>query len=192
MKEIVILAGPNGAGKTTAARKLIPKFPYIQEFLNADEFARAISPSDPEAAAFSAGRRMLERMRELVERNLSFGLETTLSGKAYLHLLKRCKGAGWRITLLYLWLPSPSAAIRRVAQRVREGGHGLPPEVIRRRYFAGLSNFLRLYLPLADELEVYDNSVRRVQIAKRSEGGVLVILDSERWSKLKRASRCKE
>ncbi len=190
MKEIVILAGPNGAGKTTAARKLLPKFSGIQEFLNADEFARAISPENPESAAFAAGRRMLARMRELIARNQSFGLESTLSGKSYLSLLNRCKQAGWRITLLYLWLPSPEAAIKRVAHRVQEGGHGLPPEIVRRRFFAGLSNFFSLYLPLADELEVYDNSAKRTRIARRAEGGILQILDSKRWSKLKRASRC--
>jgi predicted ABC-type ATPase len=190
MKEIVILAGPNGAGKTTAARKLLPRFSNIQEFLNADEFARAISPEDPGSAALAAGRRMLARMRELVARDHSFGLESTLSGRSYLSLLKRCKEAGWRITLLFLWLPSPEAAIMRVAQRVQEGGHGLPPEVVRRRYFAGLSNFLDLYLPFATELEVYDNSSRPARIARRAEGGELRILDPKRWSKLKRASQC--
>lgn len=190
MKEIVILAGPNGAGKTTAARKLLPKFPDIREFLNADEFARAISPEDPESVAFAAGRKMLARMRELIAFDQSFGLESTLSGRSYLHLLKQCQQAGWRITLLYLWLPSPEAAIKRVARRVREGGHGLPDSVVRRRYFTGLSNFLSLYLPLASELEVYDNSVKRTQIAKRVEGGVVQVLDSKRWSKLKRASQC--
>lgn len=190
MKEIVILAGPNGAGKTTAARKLLPKFPNVREFLNADEFARAICPEDPGSAAFAAGRSVLERMRELVALNLSFGVETTLSGKSYLRLLQLCKQSGWRITLLYLWLPSPGAAIARVERRVREGGHGLPPEVIQRRYFAGLSNFLRLYLPVADELEIYDNSDERALIARRAEGGILQVLDSKRWSKLKRASQC--
>jgi predicted ABC-type ATPase len=190
VKEIMILAGPNGAGKTTAARKLLPKFPGIKEFLNADELARAISPEEPESVAFAAGRSLLAHVRELVALNQSFGLESTLSGRSYLRLLKQCKQAGWRITLLYLWLPSPEAAIERVAHRVREGGHGLPPEIIRRRYFASLPNFLSLYLPLADELEVYDNSVRRARIAKRVEGGVLQILDSKRWSKLRRTSRC--
>lgn len=190
MKEIVILPGPNGAGKTTAARKLLPKFSGIQEFLNADEFARAISPEHPEAVAFAAGRKMLERMKELIAQKQSFGLETTLSGKSYLRLLKECKQAGWRITLLFLWLPSPDAAIRRVARRVREGGHGLPPDVVRRRYHSGLSNLLKSYLHLANELEVYDNSLRRVRIAKRAEGGVLVILDSKRWLRLIKAARC--
>lgn len=81
MREIVILGGPNGAGKTTAARKLLPKFSDVRVFLNADEFARAIAPDDPESAAFAAGRKMLETMRELVALNQSFGVETTLSGR---------------------------------------------------------------------------------------------------------------
>lgn len=192
MKEIVILGGPNGAGKTTTARKLLPKFPAIEEFLNADEFARLIFPTNPELASFAAGRKMLERMRELIALEQSFGLESTLAGRSYLRLLKQCKGTGWRITLLYLWLPSPEIAIKRVERRVREGGHGLAPEIIRRRYFLGLSNFFKSYLPLADELEVYDNSTRRVRIAKRTEGGVIPVFDWRRWSKMKRLSQCKE
>jgi hypothetical protein len=108
VKEIVIFGGPNGAGKTTAARKLLLRFPIVQEFLNADEFARAICPEDPESAAFVAGRRMLVRLRELVARGESFGLESTLSGKSYLRILDQCKQAGWRITLLYLWLRQSS------------------------------------------------------------------------------------
>lgn len=91
MKEIVILGGPNGAGKTTAARKLLPKFSNVHEFLNADEFARAISPDNSEAATFAAGRKMLERMRDLIASNASFGVESTLSGKSYLRLFKECK-----------------------------------------------------------------------------------------------------
>lgn len=192
MKEIVILGGPNGAGKTTAARTLMPKFPNLVEFLNADEFARAISPGRPEHAGFAAGRKMLERMRELIALKESFGLESTLSGRTYLPLLKRCRAEGWRITILYLWLPSPEAAIERVAHRVREGGHGLDSEIIRRRYFSGLANFLKLYISLADEMEVYDNSVKQVQIAKRVEGGGIQVFDSKRWSKLKRIARCGE
>lgn len=189
MKEIVVLAGPNGAGKTTAALRFLPKLPHIQEFLNADEFARAIYPPDPSLAAFAAGRRLLDRMRELIASEVSFGVETTLSGRSYLPLLKKCKAKGWRITLLFLWLPTPGAAIKRVERRVRGGGHGVPAEIVRRRYFAGIANLLKYYLPLADEAEIYDNSVKRVQIAKRSEGGAILVRDATRWAKLMRASR---
>ena len=182
MKEIVILGGPNGAGKTTAAKKLLSKFSEVEEFLNADEFARALSPENPESVGFAAGRNMLQRMRELIADSVSFGLESTLAGKSYAPILKACKLTGWRVTILYLWLPRPEDAIERVNHRVREGGHGVPPEVIRRRYFSGASNFLKLYLPLADELEVYDNSFKRARIASRREGGVIHIWDAKRWA----------
>jgi predicted ABC-type ATPase len=65
VKEIVILGGPNGAGKTTAAWKLLLKFPEVREFLNADEFAREISPHDVASASIAAGRKMLLRASRL-------------------------------------------------------------------------------------------------------------------------------
>lgn len=190
MREIVILGGPNGAGKTTTARVLLPRFGRGYEFLNADEIARALLPENVTAAARAAGRRMIERMRDLTRQGTSFGLETTCSGKTYVRFLKRCKEDGWRITLLYLWLKSPEDAVARVARRVREGGHYIPSEVIHRRYYAGLSNLLKLYLPLADEAEIYDNSdERRILIAERREGGILHVHDSRRWAMIKKAAQ---
>jgi predicted ABC-type ATPase len=62
-KDIFILGGPNGAGKTTAAEVLLPRKLRIDAYLNADEIARQISPKDVEAAAFAAGRQMIEEMR---------------------------------------------------------------------------------------------------------------------------------
>jgi predicted ABC-type ATPase len=94
VKEIVLIGGPNGAGKTTAARVLLPEFLDENVFLNADEIARGIAPENPEAAAFAAGRVLIERMRGLVQQGRSFALETTCSGKTYLHLLEQCKGDG--------------------------------------------------------------------------------------------------
>ena len=44
------------------------------------------------------------------------GLRRLAPGKSYLPLLERCKQDGWRITLMYFWLPSPQQAIDRVAE----------------------------------------------------------------------------
>jgi predicted ABC-type ATPase len=190
VKEIVILGGPNGVGKTTAAKVLLPEFFEQNAFLNADEFAREISSNDAEAAAFAAGRRMIGRMREFICQDRSFWLETTCSGKSYLPLLERCKLDGWRIKLLFFWLPFPEMAIGRVAQRVSQGGHNIPGEVVYRRYFAGISNMVRLYLPLADEAEIYDNSDRRrILIAEKRETQPLLIHDKERWVRIEEAAR---
>ena len=48
--------------------------------------------------------------------------------------------------------------IARVRQRVREGGHNIPEQIIRRRFYAGLVNLEDIYKPLVDEWALYDNS----------------------------------
>ena len=185
MKDVVLLGGPNGAGKTTAAQSLVPKKLGLREFVNADEIARGLSPFNIEGAAFSAGRLMIERMRNLVHDGRSFVFETTCSGRAHAALLRRCKKDGWRVTVIYLWLPTPEAALERVARRVLTGGHGIPPETVVRRYWAGLTNMREIYLPLADVVAIYDNSDDgRVPIAEKAGGDSLVVRDPARWARI--------
>jgi predicted ABC-type ATPase len=189
-KDIFILGGPNGAGKTTAAKVLLPSKLRVHAFLNADEIARRISPSDVETVAFKAGRLMIEQMRTLVSDGQSFAFETTCAGKSFLRLLKECKMAGWRISLTYLWLPSPEYCIARVARRVSQGGHSIPDEVIRRRYSTGLWNMRHLYLPLADDASIYDNRDRALRlVARRAPECPLCVLDEEIWAKIEEETR---
>jgi predicted ABC-type ATPase len=188
VKDIVILGGPNGAGKTTAAQVLVPRRLDIREFVNADEIARGLSPFNAERAAMAAGRLMIERMRHLVRAEQSFAFETTCSGHSHLSFLRRCKRFGWRLSLVYLWLPSPQNALDRVARRVREGGHGIPDNVVVRRYWAGLAGMRRHYLPLVDVAAIYDNSDEgRTLIAERTPEASLVIHDASRWAIINRA-----
>ena len=190
MKHIVVIGGPNGAGKTTAAQELLPQRLAIRQFINADEIARGISPFDAEGAALGAGRLMIERMRTLIREGRDFAFETTCSGRAHVTLLRRCKIEGWKVTLLYLWLPSPQNALDRVARRVRQGGHGIPADVVVRRYWSGLKNMHRLYLPLADFAAIYDNwDSGRVLIAERTPGALLAIHDLARWAAMTEAAR---
>jgi predicted ABC-type ATPase len=187
MPEIVIIGGPNGAGKTTSSRRILPVFD-IRAFVNADEIARGLSPYDPDHSALAAGRLMLERMHELIGSRQSFAFETTCAGRAYLPMLQRCKADGWRVTLVFLWLPSPQDAVDRVARRVRQGGHNIPGDVIVRRYWAGLSNMRLLYLPLADVGTIYDNSDEQgMLIAERPANGSFVVHDADQWAKIERA-----
>ncbi|MGB8261875.1 MAG: AAA family ATPase [Terracidiphilus sp.] len=189
MKEIV-LGGPNGAGKTTAARVLLPEFLELHEYLNADEIARRISPDDVDSAAFAAGRELIVHMRQLVREGRSFALETTCSGKSFLPTLRECKENAWKIKLLYFWLPTPEASLDRVARRVLQGGHGIPAEAIYRRFRTGLWNMLHLYLPLADEAEIYDNSDRkRVLVAEKREGRAMVVHDWAGWNRMEEIVR---
>ena len=47
--------------------------------------------------------------------------------------------------------------IARVAERVRQGGHDIPEDVIRRRFASGLRNFESAYKPAVDAWAKYDN-----------------------------------
>lgn len=185
-----MLGGPNGAGKTTAAASLLPEALGIREFVNADEIARGLSPFNPDGVAVAAGRLMIERIRALARAGESFAFETTCAGRGHARLLRLCRAAGYRLALVFLWLPSPAAALTRVAQRVREGGHGVPDDVVIRRYAAGLRNMRRLYLPLVDAGLVYDNSgAGRVLIAERISDAPLVVHEPARWAMIEEATR---
>jgi predicted ABC-type ATPase len=97
---------------------------------------------------------------------------------------------GYRLTLLFLWLPSAEAAVTRVADRVAEGGHSIPTEVIVRRYHAGLRNMHHLYLPAVNSASIYDNSGEApVLVAERNPDRHLIIHDSRRWELIEQASR---
>jgi predicted ABC-type ATPase len=157
-KRIVIVAGPNGAGKTTFAREFLPQEADCPTFVNADLIADGLSPFDPARVAIRSGRIMLQLIREHAERGETFAFETTLAGRNYARSIGRWRAAGYRVTLVFLSLPSPEMALSRVAERVLQGGHGVPEDVVRRRFIAGRENFETLYKPLVDEWLHYDNS----------------------------------
>ena len=156
----IIIAGPNGAGKTTFAREFLPGDAGIFHFVNADLIASGLSPLRPELAALSGGRLFLAELDRLARTRADFAFETTLSGLGYLRRLKRWKADGYRIEIIFLRLPSPRLALRRIAARVRQGGHHVPRADVLRRFKRGWINFQQHYRPLAGRWEVYDNSQR--------------------------------
>jgi predicted ABC-type ATPase len=157
-KQILILAGPNGAGKTTFARELLTAEAKCPTFLNADIIAAELLPQQPERVAMRAARFMLQRIREEVAKGASFAFETTLANRSYAHSIREWQASGYQVTLWFLALPSVEAALLRVAERVRQGGHHIPDDVVRRRFVAGRSNFDTLYSGLVDAWVLYDNS----------------------------------
>ena len=158
MPSLYIIAGPNGAGKTTFVKRFAPRHLALLDFVNADEIARGLSPLAPERAQIDAGRIMLERVRKFIREGKSFAMETTLSGRTYRLLLKQAKEAGYAVHLDFLVLPSVEDSIRRVANRVIQGGHNVPEADLRRRFRLGLQNLFSLYRPFCDTWNVYLNA----------------------------------
>jgi len=172
---VYVIGGPNGAGKTTLANRLLPEFVSVKQFVNADLIARGLSPFDPESVVLEAGRLLVQRIEALAQHREDFAVESTLAARSLARRLGRLKATGYRVHLAYLWLPSPEMAVERVAYRIRHGGHSVPHETIRRRYAGGLRNLFALYLPLADEWVMYDNSLTDAEaIASSTTGRVEV------------------
>ena len=155
---LVIISGPNGAGKTTSALKILPDKFKITKFINADFIARGLSPIDPALSAIEAGRIMLKRIDEAIDKRESFAFETTLSSRIFANLISKCRKTGYQILVLYISLSSPELAISRVSARVLKGGHFVPEETVERRFYRGLQNFFKIYIPLCDYWILGDNS----------------------------------
>ena len=157
MPNLYIIAGCNGAGKTTASYTVLPEMLNCKEFVNADSIAAGLSPFNPASVAIEAGRLMLLRIHELMKLGVDFAFETTLSTRSYVSLVKTAQNAGYKVTLLFIWLDSPMTASQRVADRVAEGGHNIPEDVIKRRYYRGIFNLINLYIPICDRWMVVNN-----------------------------------
>jgi predicted ABC-type ATPase len=164
----IIIAGPNGAGKTTFAREYLPEDAGVIHFVNADLLAAGLSPLRPESAVLAAGRWFLMELDRLAKARLDFAFESTLSGLTYLGRLKRWKVAGYRIEIIYLRLASPQLALRRIAARVKQGGHDVPRADVLRRFDRGWKNFMTAYRLQADAWTVYDNSGDSPKLLEKS------------------------
>jgi predicted ABC-type ATPase len=135
MPNLFVIAGCNGAGKTTASFTVLPEMLNCDEFINADEIARGLSPFNPDKAAIEAGRIMLAKINKLIQCHLDFAFETTLSSKSFANTIREAKQNGYQTTLVFFWLDTVELAIERVKTRVLEGGHNIPSDVIVRRYY---------------------------------------------------------
>lgn len=185
-KNLYVISGCNGAGKTTASFTILPEMLNCKEFVNSDEIARGISPFQPETVWIEAGKIMLKRIDELLENNVTFAFETTLSTKCYKAKIIKAKEKGYNIILVYFWLQNVALANERVRIRVLEGGHNTKPDVVERRYYKGIKNLFDIYLPLSDQVLIFDNSGGKHElIAEKLHEKAFGILNVDKFNKLR-------
>lgn len=168
MPRAIIVGGPNGAGKTTFASEYLSIDRTITAFVNADEISRALGAQNMPIASTNvrAARAMLQRVEELIESGTDLVLETTLASLAYAQKIPAWQQSGYHVALIYVRLASPEQSIERVRRRVAAGGHGIPEDIIRRRFGKSLRYLEDHYKPIVDEWEIWDSlegDFRRVE-----------------------------
>jgi predicted ABC-type ATPase/predicted transcriptional regulator with HTH domain len=190
-RTVYVIAGPNGAGKTTFAKKFLPEYVKCKQFANADLIASGLSPFSPEGAALSAGKLLIEKIRDLSRRGKDFGFETTLSGKSYVPFLKQLREQGYAIHLFFLWIPTLELALARIRDRVRRGGHDIPEPVVKRRFHKGIQYLFKLYRPLLDSWALFDNSQTTPHLIAAENDGNVEVIDQVLYERISKIAEAK-
>jgi predicted ABC-type ATPase len=149
---IVTVAGPNGAGKSTFCEAFLARTGLYS--VNADHIAHSLGIDAYEASAIAE-----QLCSELVTQGESFILETVLSDPvgAKIAFLTEAQRQGYTVLLCFIGLGSATLSDERVAMRVLQGGHDVPPDKIAARYPRSLANLQRAIAALK-LVWVYDNS----------------------------------
>jgi len=153
--KLIIIGGSNGAGKTTFA-KYLKKNNFLDIFVNADQVA--VGLGSHELSDITAGKVVLKRINGYLNSNENFSIETTLSGRKWIKLIKQAKENNYEIICYYIFLESKELAINRVKNRVLRGGHNISEDVIIRRYKRSIDNFKNLYKDLVDHYLIFNNT----------------------------------
>ena len=185
MPKLYIISGCNGSGKTTASYTLLPEMWECKYFVNSDEFAKGLSPFDPDKASLSAGRFMVKRINYLLERKEDFCIETPLSSRTLMNTIETARGYGYTITILFFWIDNVELAIQRVKARVTAGGHNVPEPTIRRRYRSGLRHFFEDYMPVSDRWMLADNTTVPFKLIAKGWQKNMVVQDNLMFENIK-------
>jgi predicted ABC-type ATPase len=154
-KQLWLLVGGNGAGKSTFFRLYLE--PLGLPFVNADRLARIAYPNAPEAHSYDAARLAEQQRNRLLLSGASFCFETVYSHPSKIDFVARAKALGYQVIMVMIHLDSVQLNQARVAERVSEGGHGVPENKVIRRIPRMLAH-VKASLPLCDVIRVYDNS----------------------------------
>lgn len=149
---IVAVAGPNGAGKTTFYQAHLAAAGL--RFINADTIAREL-----DLDAYAAARASEVIRRQLVALRESFVFETVFSDPAgaKLEFLREAACAGYNVVLCFIGIDGPEVSEERVAMRVSQGGHDVPPEKLLARFPRTMANIARAIRELPHVL-IFDNA----------------------------------
>lgn len=172
--QYIIVAGINGAGKSTLYDTRPTLFDKTKR-INADEILKQRGGDwRKDRDNFKAMREEIKQLHAALDHGQSIHVETTLAGqgKAQLNLIDCAHKNGFEVTLLYVAVQDVNVAIERVQARVEKGGHGIPDEVVKKRYSQSSHNLPAVAFKV-DNVVIYDNSQKFVEVYKRNHDRVI-------------------
>jgi predicted ABC-type ATPase len=183
MKKYTLFAGVNGAGKTSIYKSVFYNDEYIGKRINTDEMVARIGSWQDSNLQIRAGREAVKMIDYYIKNEISFHQETTLAGKSIIKNIKKAKEKGFFVVMNYIGLENSEIAKERVRFRVSKGGHGIPDEVIEKRYSESLLN-LKDAINICDEVNIYDNTNEFIQLID-IKNGILIWRDRSmpEWAK---------
>jgi len=153
---ILVIAGPNGSGKSTLTQYLVDSGIDFGAYINPDEIAQSIDLPEPQRSLQAQSIADFQRDACLQHR-MSFSFETVMSHPSKVELMIKAQGLGYDITLFFVATADPEINVRRVENRVSAGGHDVPHDRIRARYWRSLELLSHAAL-VARRTVVFDNS----------------------------------
>lgn len=172
MKKYILIAGVNGAGKSTLYQTL--HFMQGMKRVNTDEILREFGDWRNPADIIKAGKIAVKKIDEYFSSGESFNQETTLCGRSAINNVKKATDNGYNIELHFVGVASAEIAKERVRSRVEHGGHGIPDNLIEKRFTESFRNVKQI-LPLCHLAVFYDNTdgFRRFAIYRNGMPAVL-------------------
>ena len=97
---------------------------------------------------------------QYLKRHLSFSFETVFSHPAKIDILKKAKAEGFRTYMYFVATENPGVNVKRIQQRVQDGGHDVPEDKTIARYYRCLEQ-IRYALPYLNRAYFFDNSAEQ-------------------------------
>lgn len=180
-KELFVIAGPNGAGKTAFAEEFLAQRPC--SYLSADRIASELAPDDPMSENVRAGREFLRRVDQHLAGSKSLLVESTLSGRTLVHVLRKARERSFEISIVFVFLDSAASCIERIKERVRKGGHSVRDADVRRRFSRSSTNFWHLYRRFADDWTLVYNGGSEFKDVAIGAGNAITVRDETRFER---------